>query len=123
MKLTRTLTLIPIVLFLAVLVARKQSGGRVSLRAMPWHRLVPPFLIGFLAAATVESAGWIPQSWHAPLSTLGTFLITMALAGIGLALKPSDLRKAGHKPLLMGAILWVAVAASSLGLQALTGGM
>ncbi|MBB1154945.1 MULTISPECIES: YeiH family protein [Amycolatopsis] len=122
-KLTRTLTLIPIVLFLAVLVARKQSGGRVSLRAMPWHRLVPPFLIGFLAAATVESAGWIPQSWHAPLSTLGTFLITMALAGIGLALKPSDLRKAGHKPLLMGAILWVAVAASSLGLQALTGGM
>jgi uncharacterized membrane protein YadS len=52
---------------------------------------------------------------------LGTFLITTALAGIGLSLRLSDMRKAGHRPLLLGALLWIAVAASSLGLQALTG--
>jgi uncharacterized membrane protein YadS len=52
---------------------------------------------------------------------LGTFLITTALAGIGLSLRPADMRKAGRRPLLLGALLWVAVAASSLGLQALTG--
>jgi uncharacterized membrane protein YadS len=31
------------------------------------------------------------------------------------------MRRAGPRPLLLGAILWVAVAAGSLGLQALTG--
>jgi len=31
------------------------------------------------------------------------------------------MRKAGRRPLLLGALLWVAVATSSIGLQALTG--
>ena len=50
-----------------------------------------------------------------------TFLVTTALAGIGLSLRSADMRKAGRRPLLFGALLWVAVATSSLGLQALTG--
>ncbi|WP_312871584.1 YeiH family protein [Amycolatopsis acididurans] len=120
-KLTRTLTLIPIVIVLAVLAARREAGGRFDLRTMPWRKIVPLFLIGFLAAATLDTLGVIPASWHAPLSTAGTFLITTALAGIGLSLRFSDMRKAGHRPLLLGALLWVAVAAASLGLQALTG--
>ncbi|GAA3524019.1 YeiH family protein [Amycolatopsis ultiminotia] len=123
-KLTRSLMLIPVVLVLAVLAARRNAGsGRMSLRALPWHRLVPPFLIGFVAAAALDSAGLIPAGWHAPLATAGTFLITTALAGIGLSLKPAELRAAGHRPLLLGALLWIAVAASSLGLQALTGAL
>jgi uncharacterized membrane protein YadS len=82
---------------------------------------VPLFLIGFVAAAGLDSLGVIPTSWHPGLSWLGTFLITTALAGIGLSMRLGDLRKAGPRPLLLGAVLWVAVAASSLGLQALTG--
>jgi uncharacterized membrane protein YadS len=31
------------------------------------------------------------------------------------------MRKAGARPLLLGGLLWIAVAASSLGIQALTG--
>jgi uncharacterized integral membrane protein (TIGR00698 family) len=130
-KLTRTLMLIPIVIILAILTARKQARrdaaqrgealAGFSLRAMPWRKIVPLFLIGFIAAAALDSLGVIPTSWHPALSTLGTFLITTALAGIGLSLRLSDMRKAGHRPLLLGALLWIAVAASSLGLQALTG--
>ncbi|KAA9149145.1 putative sulfate exporter family transporter [Amycolatopsis acidicola] len=125
-KLTRTLTLIPIVIVLAILAARREArhsadGGGFQLRHMPWRKIVPLFLIGFLAASALDTAGVIPESWHAPLSEVGTFLITTALAGIGLSLRFKDMRAAGHRPLLMGAILWVAVAASSLGLQALTG--
>ncbi|MFD2416665.1 YeiH family protein [Amycolatopsis pigmentata] len=121
-KLTRTLTLIPIVLVLAVLNARRQAGrGGPALRGLPWRKLVPPFLLGFLAAATLDSFGIIPVAWHAPLSWLGTFLITTALAGIGLSLRLKDLRAAGARPLLLGGALWTAVAASSIGLQYLTG--
>ena len=119
-KLTRTLMLIPIVLALAAIRSRRESAA-TGLPAMPWRRIVPLFLIGFLLAAGLDTLGVIPASWHGALAALGTFLITTALAGIGLAMRLADLRKAGHRPLLLGALLWIAVALSSLGLQALTG--
>jgi uncharacterized integral membrane protein (TIGR00698 family) len=115
-KLTRSLMIIPIVIGLAILKAHR--NGEVHL---PWHRIVPLFLIGFVVAAATDTAGLIPDSWHPALSTLGTFLITTALAGIGLSLRFADMRKAGARPLLLGGLLWIAVAASSLGLQALIG--
>jgi uncharacterized integral membrane protein (TIGR00698 family) len=130
-KLTRSLMLIPIVIGLSVMTARREARqaaeGRgepapaFSMRAMPWRKIVPLFLIGFLAAAALDSLGLIPAGWHPPLSTLGTFLITTALAGIGLSMRLADMRRAGARPLLLGALLWIAVAVSSLGLQALTG--
>ncbi len=119
-KLTRTLMLIPIVIALAILKARKETTG-FSVRAMPWRKIVPLFLVGFIVAAGLDSLGLIPNSWHPVLSVLGTFLITTALAGIGLSLRSADMRKVGRRPLLLGALLWVAVATSSLALQALTG--
>lgn len=126
-KLTRTLMLIPIVIVLAVRTARREArqaadpAGKFSLRTLPWRKIVPLFLLGFIAAAALDTAGLIPAGWHPALSTLGTFLITTALAGIGLSLRLSDMRRAGHRPLLLGALLWLAVAASSLALQAITG--
>lgn len=116
-KLTRTLTLVPVVIVLAVLSARGQEVR------LPWRRIVPVFLLGFLATATLATVGVIPASWHAPLSAVATFLITTALAGIGLSLRLADMRAAGARPLLLGGLLWVAVAASSLGLQAVTGAL
>jgi uncharacterized integral membrane protein (TIGR00698 family) len=123
-KLTRTLTLIPIVIVLAILKARREArrtGPGSTVAAMPWRRIVPLFLLGFLAAAALNSLGVIPASWHPALSALGAFLITTALAGIGLSLRLADMRRAGARPLLLGGLLWLAVAATSLGLQALTG--
>jgi uncharacterized integral membrane protein (TIGR00698 family) len=118
-KLTRTLTLIPVVIVLAVLAARRSATGQEV--RLPWRKIVPVFLLGFLAAATLATVGVIPSSWHAPLSAVGAFLITTALAGIGLSLRLSDMRAAGARPLLLGGLLWVAVAGSGLGLQAITG--
>ncbi len=63
----------------------------------------------------------VPEAWHPALTAAGTFLITTALAGIGLSMRPSDVRRAGPRPLLFGAALWILVGVSSLGLQALTG--
>ena len=123
--------LIPIVIILAILTARKQARrdaaqrgealAGFSLRSMPWRKIVPLFLAGFIAAATLDTLGAIPARWHPALSALGTFLITTAMAGIGLSMRLSVMRKAGHRPLLLGGLLWIAVAGSSLGLQALTG--
>lgn len=109
-KLTRTLMIVPIVVFLS------RGRGR-------WYRVVPLFLVGFLVAAGLQSLGAIPPAWHEPLSVAATFLLTTALAGIGLTLRFADMRAAGFRPLLLGGLLWVGVAVSSLGLQAVTGAL
>ncbi|HTR94510.1 MAG TPA: putative sulfate exporter family transporter [Trebonia sp.] len=84
-------------------------------------KLVPWFLIGFVIAAAVNSSGLIPAGAHVPLQHVSVFLVAVALSAIGLSTDVAALRRAGHRPLLLGALLWITVAAASLGLQALTG--
>lgn len=48
-------------------------------------------------------------------------MITAALAAIGLSTRPKEIRRAGLRPLILGAILWATVGTVSLGLQAATG--
>lgn len=126
-KLTRSLMLIPVVMALALWVAHRDaraSGaepGAFSLRTLPWTKIVPLFLVGFVAASALVTVGVVPAAWHDGLTAAGTFLITTALAGIGLSLRLGDLRRAGLRPLLLGVCLWALVAVSSLGLQAATG--
>ena len=142
-KLTRTLTLIPIVMALALVKARRDAraagpgdaGARevsaqeagaapgFRLRALPWTKLVPLFLLGFIAAATLNSLGVVPAAAHPGITAAGTFMITTALAGIGLSLDVAQLRSAGPRPLLLGAALWILVTVTSLGLQAATGSL
>jgi uncharacterized integral membrane protein (TIGR00698 family) len=130
-KLVRTLMIIPICLGLAALTERKRrtatspATAAAPARMSPARviKLVPWFLIGFVVVAAVNSAGIIPAAAHAPLQHVSVFLVAVALSAIGLSTNVAALRKAGPKPLLLGALLWITVAAASLGLQALTGTM
>jgi uncharacterized integral membrane protein (TIGR00698 family) len=126
-KLARTLMIIPICLGLAAVVRRRAGTGadagvegnrpaRVRV-----GRLVPWFLVGFLALAAVNTAGLVPSAAHAPLGTFAAFLITVALSAVGLSTDPAALRRTGPAPLLLGGCLWLVVSATSLGVQFLTG--
>ncbi|MGY1440017.1 YeiH family protein [Streptomyces reniochalinae] len=127
-KLARTLLIIPICLGLAALVRRRTAAtanaaeaDRTEPRRIRVGRLIPWFLVGFIALAAVNTAGLVPQAAHEPLSTLAVFLITVALSAIGLSTEPAKLRRAGPAPLLLGGLLWLVVSATSLGLQYLLG--
>jgi uncharacterized integral membrane protein (TIGR00698 family) len=130
-KLVRTLMIIPICVALAWLTDRKAAAGasgagaaRVAGRRMSPRRalrLVPWFLIGFVVAALVNTAGLVPSGAHGALSDVSLFLVAVALSAIGLSTDVRALRRAGAKPLLLGLLLWITVAGASLGLQALTG--
>ncbi len=125
-KLVRTLLIIPIVVGLAVLVARRDrlaAGDAAGAPRPAVWRLVPWFLVGFLLLATLNSVGLVPETWHDPLATAATFLITVALTAIGLSTDVPALRAAGLKPLLLGGMLWLLVTTSALGLMALTGSL
>ena len=127
-KLTRTLLIIPICFGLAAVTARKdRSAGRTAPAAprgpVRIRRLVPWFLIGFLLFAAANSAGIIPSVAHQPLRRLSVYLITMALAAIGLSTDLASFRRTGPRPLVLGAMLWLIVSATSLGLQLLVGSL
>lgn len=127
-KLVRTLMIIPIVIGLAGLEARRASreqlaaddgsgraGGVRVLRLVPW------FLIGFLVVVLLRTLGVLPAAAAPGFSTAATFLITVALAAIGVSTDFGALRRAGFRPMLLGIALWVLVAGTSLGAQAVFG--
>jgi uncharacterized integral membrane protein (TIGR00698 family) len=124
-KLTRTLMIIPICLGLAA-----RSRGAAAPTALPRPsgaalaaRLVPGFLLGFMALAAANTAGLIPAGAHAGLGAAATFMITIALSAVGLSIDLGAMRRTGPRPIALGATLWIVVSVTSLALQALTTGL
>jgi len=115
-KLTRATLILPIVGAMALVRARAE---RAAGKPIPWGRIVPWFILWFLAAALVDSLGAVPPPWHDGIADVSTFLISVALAAIGLQTALARLFGAGSRPLAFGFILWVAVALSSLAIQRL----
>lgn len=115
-KLTRTLLIIPLVLFYAWRGAQKL---RAQGRRVAWRAILPWFILWFLLAAALNSLGLIPPAVQGPLHQLALFAIVVALAGVGLGTDVAKIRSAGFRPLALGAILWIAISIASLGLASL----
>ncbi|MDA8047755.1 MAG: putative sulfate exporter family transporter [Actinomycetota bacterium] len=132
-KLTRTLAIIPITLALAIrrnwhgreslgaTSARRGGLRRVGLGRVDRRRVLPTFILAFVAAVGVNTAGLVPAGWHRSLSDVSIWMITAALAAIGLSTDVTHIRRAGLRPLALGAILWLTVGLTSIGLQAISG--
>lgn len=112
-KLTRTLMIIPITLFLAIYTHRKSSqNANFSLsKVFPW------FVLGFLVASIVSTASIISPETGKLLAQFGKFLIVMAMAAIGLNTNLKQLISNGIKPILLGMCCWIAVALTSIIVQ------
>jgi uncharacterized membrane protein YadS len=149
-KLTRTLAIIPICVALAAWRSRRRSpagrpvpagrpipagrpvpAGRPSraqdgvgsgrARRPAWWRVLPAFIPVFVVAVGLNSVGLVPGGARTGISDLATWMITAAMAAIGLSTRPRAIRTAGARPLVLGACLWAAVGIGSLTLQAITG--
>lgn len=121
-KLTRTLAIVPICLGLAAWRGAGRRGATsVPGRRFELRRVFPLFILGFVSAVLANTLGLVPGSWHHGLSDLAAWMITAALAAIGLSADVGHIRRAGTRPLALGAILWVTAGVASVGLQAATG--
>ncbi len=110
-KLTRTTLIIPVVVYYGW---RRIVQARGNPGAINWRAIIPWFILWFLVAAALNSFGLIPAVAQGPLQELALFSITVALAGVGLGTDIQRIRAAGIRPLVLGAILWAAIAVSSL---------
>jgi uncharacterized integral membrane protein (TIGR00698 family) len=117
-KLARATFILPIVAIVAVVHARAQRAGGVH---VPWRKVVPWFILWFVVAACINTTGVIPAGWHPGITQASTFLISIALAAIGVQTEVARLARSGARPLALGFVLWIAVAAVSLLLQRATG--
>ncbi len=122
-KLTRTTMIIPMVLVIAFFHVRakrqQRADNAVSGSRLPWRKIVPWFILWFVLAVAISSLGVIPDAAQDATGVLARVLITVALTAIGLSAQFSAMRRTGLRPLLLGGLLWVTVAVSSLLLQAL----
>ncbi len=115
-KLTRTLMIVPVTLLLALYTSRKTSGGK-SGNSYNIAKIFPWFVLGFVAASVINTFAPMPQGIGSFLAQAGKFIIVMAMASIGLNTNLVKLVKSGGKPILLGAVCWVALSLASLAVQ------
>ena len=111
-KLTRTLMIVPIALFLAVHSAKKLESSGSSV--FSFAKVFPWFVLFFAAAALVSTFFDIPANISHLLVQLGKFGIIMAMAAIGLNTNLKALFANGIKPIMLGGICWAVISLVSL---------
>lgn len=110
-KMIRVMMLAPFLFALSLWLAERNVSGKHHKKiVIPW------FAVGFIAVAGFNSLAWLPQAWVGILQFIDTFLLTMAMAALGLTTHLSAIKQAGLKPLLLGLLvmLWLIVAGGVL---------
>lgn len=115
-KLSRVILLAPIVAGIGMAIARghlltKNEDGETATRgSVP----VPWFVGGFLAMVVVASTGVLPDAVTGFAAQTSSFLLTMALAAMGLETDIGKLRRKGLRPLVLGALSALFISATAL---------
>lgn len=100
-KLGRVSLLVPVALILGAVFARLDNQGA----AWCWRQIqVPWFILGFLALSSLNTLAHLPSAVTEPLLQAGVFLLTMAMAGLGLNVSPGMLKRVGARGLGAGLI-------------------
>lgn len=130
-KLTRTLAIIPITLFLAFYNSKKNSNtNNFSLK-----KIFPMFIIYFILASIITTIckyfieiGFISENISITINNifsffkhLSKFFIIMAMVAIGLNTNIKKLIFSGKKPLILGFCCWFAISLVSIVLQKILG--
>lgn len=87
--------------------AMPASRSRARSRGFLQRSGVPPFLLGFLLVAGLQSSGAIPQDVSRAMEVGSLLLTAAAMAGLGLGLDLRALRRLGPRALLVGSLAFL----------------
>ena len=128
-KLTRTLSIIPVVLIFSVInerINRKQAtepGATVQHKKIQWKKIFPWFILLFLGMVAVKSTGLISHQASGVISDVSKFCMVMALGAIGLKTNFKEVAKSGALPMVHGFIISALVVVVSFLVQLMLGQM
>jgi uncharacterized integral membrane protein (TIGR00698 family) len=105
-KLTRVLLLGPMLVVVGLLWRRRTGQDERVTRPA----LVPPFIIAFVAAAAVRTAGVLPGAVIDGARTAEGWFLTVALLGLGTGVRLGRLRTVGTRGVVLGLVAFVFVA-------------
>lgn len=118
-KMLRVAMLIPMLIIFMFVFADKQHREEEE-KAKPWYKNIPLFLIGFIALACLNIAGFIPANVSHILGEVSRLLILISIAALGLKTSLGKLRDVGWTPIILmtvntifllcwilGGILWI----------------
>lgn len=94
-KLVRVLMLGPVITCLSLICGRRDAAQEPTRHSL--LTLVPPFILAFLALATVNSLGLIPHALVNPVHELSGNLTVLAMAGLGLGVDLRSVAAAGPR--------------------------
>lgn len=103
-KMIRVMLLVPVLIVLGFWVAKRNSttpGAQNGKLSIPW------FALGFLAVIAFNSFNLLPAALVDGINQFDTFLLTMAMAALGAETSFDKFKKAGPKPFLLAALLYV----------------
>ena len=113
-KLSRVTLLAPMVLALGWFASRKR--GQTPVGAARKSAPMPYFALGFIALILINSLDILPAAIKTGSVPVTTFLLSIALAAMGLETDIRKLKAKGLRPLLLGAGAWLFISGLSLGL-------
>ena len=108
-KLTRTLSIVPIVMIFSIINARENR--RLGIKENEQHEKVsirnifPYFILLFLVMVAVKSTGIISADLSNNIASISKFMMVMALGAIGLTTNFNEVSDSGIKPLFHGFII------------------
>lgn len=117
-KLARVLMLAPVVMVLGLVRRRGGTAAGAPRSAPP---LVPLFVVGFLAAALARTVLPLPDAVLAAGGLLQVLLLSAAMFALGRGVHVSVLRRAGVRPVALGALSTLLVVAVATGGTLLVG--
>jgi uncharacterized integral membrane protein (TIGR00698 family) len=123
-KLTRNLFMAPVIVVLSSIYlarARSAEGGAAKKGGVSLKTAVPGFVLGFLAMAVLNSLGAFPATALDVIRTASSWLIVIALGGVGVETNLASLRTIGFRPFYAGLCAATFMAVVSFALIALLG--
>ena len=115
-KLTRVMLLAPLVAAVSFTRRRELSHTNITDSKTQKAKLppvIPLFIIGFIAAISINSSFNLPSEFLSNVKWLEKSLLACALVGLGAGVDARKLRRVGTRPLALGLISWILIATLS----------
>ncbi|MGB6236318.1 MAG: putative sulfate exporter family transporter, partial [Bradyrhizobium sp.] len=120
-KLSRVMLLAPVVIALGLLAARSPAKNDTASKVASSRPPMSWFVLGFLAVVGLNSLVAVPSPDKALIATVTTFLLSVALAAMGLETDIRKLKAKGLRPALLGTLAFIFIASFSFTLVKLFG--